>query len=66
MTYDATSSSCYILPELCEKNNCPSFNLHFLFTRSTCIQGGIVRKEWEPGDPAPGPFLAKIRKVDQN
>ena len=26
----------------------------------------IVGKKWEPRNPVPGPFLAKIRKVDEN
>ena len=28
--------------------------------------GNIVGKKWEPRNPDPGPFLAKIRKVNQN
>ena len=28
--------------------------------------GGIVGKKWEPRNPVPGPFSAKIRKVNQN
>ena len=28
--------------------------------------GGIVGKKWEPRNPVPGPFSAKIRKVDEN
>merc|ERR1712001_696729 len=26
----------------------------------------IVGKKWEPRNPVPGPFLTKIRKVDEN
>ena len=28
--------------------------------------GSIVGKKWEPRNPVPGPFSAKIRKVNQN
>merc|ERR1712032_1640927 len=28
--------------------------------------GIIVGKKWEPRNPVPGPFSAKIRKVDEN
>ena len=30
------------------------------------VDTGIVGKKWEPRNPVPGPFSAKIRKVNQN
>merc|ERR1712212_246878 len=41
----------------------------FLFKTKLIICGrvaGIVGKKWEPRNPVPGPFSAKIRKVNQN
>merc|ERR1712055_625726 len=37
-----------------------SGSLHFT------LQISIVGKKWEPRNPVPGPFSAKIRKVNQN
>ena len=33
---------------------------------SQASQSGRVGKKWEIGNPVPGPFLAKIQKVNQN
>ena len=38
----------------------------FLSKGSMSIPTHIVGKKWEPRNPVPGPFSAKIRKVNQN
>ena len=30
------------------------------------VSGAIFRKKWEPRNPIPGPFSARIRKVEPN
>ena len=44
-----------------EKLNVHKRNLHTLSNTEP-----IVGKKWEPRNPVPGPFSAKIRKVNQN
>ena len=34
--------------------------------KTDILRSGIVGKKWEPRNPVPGPFSAKIRKVNQN
>ena len=36
------------------------------FLSGTKSPKSIVGKKWEPRNPVPGPFSAKIRKVNQN
>ena len=39
---------------------------YFLFMSQWYHCSPIVGKKWEPRNPVPGPFSAKIRKVNQN